>query len=90
MAMALMVEPSVLLLDEPSAGLSPVAAEALFESIVDINRDGLAIALVEQNASEALAVAHRAYLLVDGRNSRTGPAAELAADSDIKRLFLGV
>jgi branched-chain amino acid transport system ATP-binding protein len=90
MAMALMVQPSVLLLDEPSAGLSPIAAESLFESIRDINRDGLAIALVEQNASEALAIADRAYVVVDGRNSRTGPAHELAADSDIRRLFLGV
>jgi len=90
MAMALMVQPSVLLLDEPSAGLSPIAAESLFESIRHINRDGLAIALVEQNASEALAIADRAYVVVDGRNSRTGPARELAADSDIKRLFLGV
>jgi len=85
-----MVQQSVLLLDEPSAGLSPIAAESLFESIQDINRDGLAIALVEQNASEALAIADRAYVVVDGRNSRTGPACELAADSDIKRLFLGV
>ena len=90
MAMALMVQPSVLLLDEPSAGLSPIAAESLFESIRDINRDGLAIALVEQNASEALSIADRAYVVVDGRNSRTGPATELAADNDIKRLFLGV
>jgi branched-chain amino acid transport system ATP-binding protein/neutral amino acid transport system ATP-binding protein len=89
MAMALMVEPSLLLLDEPSAGLSPVAAESLFESILAINRDGPAIALVEQNASEALAIASRAYLLVDGRNSRTGPAREVADDPDIQRLFLG-
>jgi branched-chain amino acid transport system ATP-binding protein len=89
MAMALMVEPSLLLLDEPSAGLSPVAAESLFESILAINRDGPAIALVEQNASEALAIAHRAYLLVDGRNSRTGSAREVADDPDIRRLFLG-
>jgi branched-chain amino acid transport system ATP-binding protein len=89
MAMALMVEPSLLLLDEPSAGLSPVAAEALFESILAINRDGPAIALVEQNASEALAISSRAYLLVDGRNSRTGPAREVAGDADIRRLFLG-
>ena len=88
-AMALMVEPQVLLLDEPSAGLSPLAAETLFEAIVAINRDGLAIAMVEQNASEALAIAHRAYILVDGRNSRTGDAKALAADPDIRRLFLG-
>src|SRR5437588_7841402 len=72
MAMALMVEPVVLLLDEPSAGLSPLAAEELFATIVDINRGGVSIAMVEQNAAEALAIAHRAYILVDGRNSRTG------------------
>lgn len=89
MAMALMVEPRVLLLDEPSAGLSPVAAEILFEAIVQINRQGLAIGMVEQNANEALAIAHRAYVLVDGRNARTGDAATLAGDPDIRRVFLG-
>jgi len=89
MAMALMVEPKLLLLDEPSAGLSPLAAETLFESIIAINRGGIAIAMVEQNASEALAIAHRAYILVDGRNSREGAAAALAADPEVKRLFLG-
>ena len=89
MAMALMVEPRLLLLDEPSAGLSPVAAERLFASIVEVNRAGVAIAMVEQNASEALAIAHRAYILVDGRNHRTAPAAALAADPDIRRIFLG-
>ena len=89
MAMALMVEPKVLLLDEPSAGLSPVAAERLFESIGAVNREGVAIAMVEQNANEALAIAHRAYIMVDGRNHRSGPAQELAADPDIRRIFLG-
>jgi branched-chain amino acid transport system ATP-binding protein/neutral amino acid transport system ATP-binding protein len=89
MAMALMVEPIVLLLDEPSAGLSPIAAETLFETILAINRGGVAIVMVEQNAREALAIAHRGYILVDGRNSRSGRAAELAADPDIKRIFLG-
>jgi branched-chain amino acid transport system ATP-binding protein/neutral amino acid transport system ATP-binding protein len=89
MAMALMVDPSVLLLDEPSAGLSPIAAERLFESVQAINRDGVSIAMVEQNAREALAISTRAYILVDGRNSRSGPAAQLAADPDIQRLFLG-
>jgi len=89
MAMALMVEPTVLLLDEPSAGLSPLAAERLFESILAINRDGVSIAMVEQNAHEALEIATRAYILVDGRNSRSGSARELAADPDIRRLFLG-
>ena len=61
MAMALMVEPAVLLLDEPSAGLSPLAAERLFDAIAQINKDGVAIAMVEQNANEALAIADRAY-----------------------------
>jgi branched-chain amino acid transport system ATP-binding protein len=89
MAMALMVEPRILLLDEPSAGLSPIAAEKLFDAILDINRAGLAIGMVEQNASEALAISHRGYILVDGRNSRTGEAAALAADPEIRRVFLG-
>ncbi len=89
MAMALMVEPKILLLDEPSAGLSPLAAEKLFDAIVEINRAGLSIGMVEQNANEALAISHRAYILVDGRNSRTGEASALAADPDIRRLFLG-
>jgi branched-chain amino acid transport system ATP-binding protein/neutral amino acid transport system ATP-binding protein len=89
MAMALMVEPVVMLLDEPSAGLSPAAAERLFDEVRAINRAGVAIALVEQNASEALAIAHRAHILVDGRNSRSGVAAVLAADPEIQRIFLG-
>jgi branched-chain amino acid transport system ATP-binding protein len=89
MAMALMVEPALLLLDEPSAGLSPIAAEMLFTTIGAINREGVAIAMVEQNAREALAIADRAYILVDGKNSRSGTAADLAADPDVKRLFLG-
>jgi branched-chain amino acid transport system ATP-binding protein len=89
MAMALMVQPAVLLLDEPSAGLSPVAAETLFETIQSINRDGIAIAMVEQNATQALEIAHRATILVDGRNNRDGAAAELAADPQVRRIFLG-
>ncbi len=89
MAMALIVEPRVLLLDEPSAGLSPLAAERLFDAIAEINRHGLSIGIVEQNASEALELSHRAYILVDGRNSRTGEAKQLAADPDIQRIFLG-
>jgi branched-chain amino acid transport system ATP-binding protein/neutral amino acid transport system ATP-binding protein len=89
MAMALMVEPAVLLLDEPSAGLAPLAAERLFETIAGIQAEGVAIVIVEQNALQALAVAHRGYILVDGRNSRVGPAATLAADPDVRRIFLG-
>jgi branched-chain amino acid transport system ATP-binding protein len=89
MAMALMVEPVLLLLDEPSAGLAPQAAERLFETIRGINADGVSIAMVEQNAIEALAIARRGYILVDGRNSRTGPAADLAQDTEVRRIFLG-
>jgi branched-chain amino acid transport system ATP-binding protein/neutral amino acid transport system ATP-binding protein len=89
MAMALMVEPRVLLLDEPSAGLSPVAAEALFDTIRGINTEGTAIAMVEQNALEALSIARRGVILVDGRNAREGEAAALAADPEVRRIFLG-
>jgi branched-chain amino acid transport system ATP-binding protein len=89
MAMALMVEPAVLLLDEPSAGLAPRAAEQLFETIAAIHADGVAIAMVEQNAAQALRLAHRGYILVDGRNSLTGPAADLALNPDVRRIFLG-
>ena len=89
MGMALMVAPVLLLLDEPSAGLSPKAAQALFAEIQSINRGGLAIALVEQNANEALAIADRATVLVDGRTAARGVARPLAADPEIKRIFLG-
>jgi len=89
MAMALMVEPHLLLLDEPSAGLSPIAAEKLFETIRGINKDGVSIVMVEQNALEALAIADTSVILVDGRNARQGPAAELARDPEVRRIFLG-
>ena len=89
MAMALMVHPVLLLLDEPSAGLSPIAANALFAMIREISRDGIAIAMVEQNAAQALEIADRASILVDGRNNRDGVAAVLAADPEIRRIFLG-
>lgn len=89
MAMALMVEPTVLLLDEPSAGLAPLAAERLFETIRGIHAGGVAIVMVEQNALGALALADRAYILVDGRNVRSGPAAALASDPEVRRVFLG-
>ncbi len=89
MAMALMVQPKLLLVDEPSAGLSPVAAERLFETIVAINRDGVSILMVEQNALESLSISHRAYVLVDGRTAVAGEAKALAADAEVRRLFLG-
>jgi branched-chain amino acid transport system ATP-binding protein/neutral amino acid transport system ATP-binding protein len=89
MAMALMVEPKLLLLDEPSAGLSPKAAEFLFDSIAAIHAEGTAILMVEQNALEALAIAEEGIVLVDGRVARTGAASTLAADPEVRRLFLG-
>jgi branched-chain amino acid transport system ATP-binding protein/neutral amino acid transport system ATP-binding protein len=89
MAMALMVHPRLLLLDEPSAGLSPRAAETLFETIMDIHAQGTTIAMVEQNAREALAFADRGVVLVDGRTALVGNAREMADDPEIRRLFLG-
>jgi branched-chain amino acid transport system ATP-binding protein/neutral amino acid transport system ATP-binding protein len=89
MAMALMVEPRLLLLDEPSAGLSPKAAEALFDGIAAIHAEGTAILMVEQNALEALAIAEEGIVLVDGRVARQGAARALAADPEVRRLFLG-
>jgi branched-chain amino acid transport system ATP-binding protein/neutral amino acid transport system ATP-binding protein len=89
MAMALMVQPKLLLLDEPSAGLSPKAAEALFDSIAAIHAEGTTIAMVEQNALEALAIADRAAVLVDGRTALVGEAKTLAEDPNVRKLFLG-
>jgi branched-chain amino acid transport system ATP-binding protein/neutral amino acid transport system ATP-binding protein len=89
MAMGLMLEPQLLLLDEPTAGLSPKAAEELFQTIISIKQTGTAVLMVEQNALDALAVSDRAYLLVAGKNSRQGAGSELSADPEIRRLFLG-
>jgi branched-chain amino acid transport system ATP-binding protein/neutral amino acid transport system ATP-binding protein len=89
MAMALMVQPRLLLLDEPSAGLSPKAAETLLEGIAAIHEEGTAIAMVEQNAREALAIADTGVVLVDGRTALVGRAREMAADAEVRRLFLG-
>jgi branched-chain amino acid transport system ATP-binding protein len=89
MAMALMVHPRLLLLDEPSAGLSPKAAEGLFDTIAAIHAEGTAIAMVEQNAQEALSIADTGVILVDGRTVRVGKAAELARDPETRRMFLG-
>ena len=89
MAMALMVQPRLLLLDEPSAGLAPKAAETLFDTIAAIHAEGTAIAMVEQNALAALAIADRGVVLVDGRTARVGAARELADDPEVRRLFLG-
>jgi len=89
MAIALMVAPQLLLLDEPSAGLSPKAAGDLFDTIRTVAGDGVAVVLVEQNALEALGLCDRAYILSAGRNHTEGTGAALAADPDIRRTFLG-
>src|SRR3984957_11842941 len=88
MAMALMVQPRLLLLDEPSAGLAPRAADTLFDTIAAIHGEGTAIAMVEQNALAALAIADRGVVLVDGRTARVGVARDLADDPEVRRLFL--
>jgi branched-chain amino acid transport system ATP-binding protein len=89
MARALMIEPSVLLLDEPSAGLSPMMQDDVFDRIVGINRSGVAVMMVEQNARRCLEVAHRGYVLDQGRNAFTGTGAELLADEKVVQLYLG-
>jgi branched-chain amino acid transport system ATP-binding protein len=89
MAMALMGKPRALLLDEPTAGLSPKAAHEHFEYIRRIAHEGIAILMVEQNALESLEVSDRAYVLVDGLNHLDGPADVVANDPNIRRLFLG-
>jgi branched-chain amino acid transport system ATP-binding protein len=87
--MALMIKPKLLLVDEPSAGLSPAAAADLFDLLKALHSEGMTIVMVEQNAIEALNIADRAYLLIDGRNARDGNARELAADEGIRHAFLG-
>ncbi len=86
---ALMASPRLLLLDEPSMGLSPVLVERIFETIADINRQGMTILLVEQNAAMALAIAHRGYVLETGAIALAGTAAELAENPDVRRAYLG-
>ena len=88
-ARALLVEPTVLMLDEPSAGLSPKIAESVFRSLLRIRETGVAIALVEQSVRAALAIADRAFVLADGHNRHEGAAAALAGDPMIARLYLG-
>jgi branched-chain amino acid transport system ATP-binding protein len=86
----LMAEPRLLILDEPSLGLSPILVEELFGLIGRIGREGLAVLRVEQNVVESLEVAHRAYILEQGRFALSGTAAEIAADPQLKRAYLGM
>jgi ABC-type branched-subunit amino acid transport system ATPase component len=89
MAMALMVEPRLLLLDEPSAGLAPALQRLVFDRVREINARGLGILLVEQNARESLALCHRAYVLAMGQVRAEGPGPVLRDDPEIRRLYLG-
>ena len=85
----LMSEPRLLILDEPSLGLSPLLVEEMFALIGRLNRDGLAILLVEQNVVQSLAIAHRAYVLENGRIALSGNAVELAENPELRRSYLG-
>jgi branched-chain amino acid transport system ATP-binding protein len=88
-ARALIAAPRVLMLDEPSAGLSPKLVEGVFARLAQIRASGVAIVLVEQNARAALAVADRGLILVEGRNRHEGRSAELAGDARVAELYLG-
>jgi branched-chain amino acid transport system ATP-binding protein len=85
----LMSEPKLLILDEPSLGLSPLLVEEMFALIGRLNRGGLAILLVEQNVVQSLAIAHRAYVLENGRIALSGQAADLAQDPELRKSYLG-
>ena len=89
MARALMTDPQVLLLDEPSAGLAPAFVEAIFERIADVNRAGVTIVMVEQNARRALAMSNRGYVLDLGKNAFEGKGKELLTDEKVVQLYLG-
>ena len=89
MGRALMLDPKVLLLDEPSAGLAPLIVEMIFKKIKDINSIGVSIVLVEQNAIEALTLSHRGYVLATGKNVMDGEAKALLENEEVGRLYLG-
>ncbi|KAA3630420.1 MAG: ABC transporter ATP-binding protein [Proteobacteria bacterium] len=86
---AMMTKPSVLMLDEPTAGVSPIVMDELFDKILDIARTGLAILMVEQNARQALNIAHRGFVLVTGENRYTDTGEALLANPEVRRSFLG-
>ena len=86
---ALMAKPRLLLLDEPSMGLAPVLVEQIFETVLTINRRGVTVLLVEQNAAMALSIAKRGYVLETGRIALEGAAAELAGNPEVRRAYLG-
>ena len=86
---ALMTQPRVLMLDEPTAGVSPIVMDELFDRIIEVARTGISILMVEQNARQALAIADKGYVLVQGANRFTDTGEALLADSEVRRSFLG-
>ena len=86
---ALMIKPSVLMLDEPTAGVSPIVMDELFEHIIKVKRTNVAIIMVEQNAKQALSISDRGYVLVTGKNKFEGSGSELLNDPEVRRSFLG-
>ncbi|MEX2502102.1 MAG: ABC transporter ATP-binding protein, partial [Trueperaceae bacterium] len=89
MGRALMLDPKLLMLDEPSAGLAPLLVDMIFEKIRDVNEAGIAVLMVEQNARKSLQMADRGYVLASGRNELDGPGSELLDDPQVARLYLG-
>ena len=88
-ARALMMQPRVLMLDEPTAGVSPIVMDELFDRILEIRNSGIAVLMVEQNAAQALAIADRGYVLVTGENRFTDSGQALLEDPEVRRSFLG-
>jgi branched-chain amino acid transport system ATP-binding protein len=86
---ALMTKPSVLMLDEPTAGVSPIVMNELLDKIIEVARTGISVLMVEQNARQALEIANKGYVLVQGRNAFTGTGTELLADEQVRKSFLG-
>ena len=86
---ALMIKPAVLMLDEPTAGVSPIVMDELFDHIVKVKKTNVAILMVEQNAKQALSISDRGYVLVTGRNKFEGSGEELLNDPEVRRSFLG-
>ncbi|PYG31888.1 ABC transporter ATP-binding protein [Pelagimonas varians] len=86
---ALMTQPKVLLLDEPTAGVSPIVMDELFDRIIEVARSGISILMVEQNAKQALDIADKGYVLVQGANAHTGTGKSLMADPEVRASFLG-
>jgi branched-chain amino acid transport system ATP-binding protein len=86
---ALMTQPKLLMLDEPTAGVSPIVMDELFDRIIEVSRTGIPILMVEQNAKQALEIADQGYVLVQGRNAHTGSGKELLSNPEVRQSFLG-